>query len=141
MVRQGQTNFRARHAAWVMLLLAPLAHAGDDPLDRPAKNSAPLEIPHAIEVALAEKARKRNRRPASIENHDFLVLTPGLEPVTWPRYSDLRARIVTPQLRSTPVVGWIAENLYRSRNDTGWCLELDPGEGEYLVFYRYHPRR
>jgi hypothetical protein len=30
----------------------------------------------------------------------------------------------------------VAANLYRSRNDTGWCLEVDPGEGEYLVFYR-----
>ena len=48
----------------------------------------------------------------------------------------MRARIVTPELRKTPVVGWIAENLYRSKKDNGWCLEVDPGEGEYVVFYR-----
>jgi hypothetical protein len=34
------------------------------------------------------------------------------------------------------VVGWVAANLYRSRKENGWCLEVDPGEGEYLVFYR-----
>jgi hypothetical protein len=34
-------------------------------------------------------------------------------------------------LRRTPVVGWIAEKLNRSKKDDGGCLELDPGEGEY----------
>ncbi|MDF3022426.1 MAG: hypothetical protein K0Q92_3729, partial [Steroidobacteraceae bacterium] len=24
----------------------------------------------------------------------------------------------------------------RSKREKGWCLEVDPGEGEYLVFYR-----
>jgi hypothetical protein len=140
MIREGQTIVRMA-AAVALMLLARLTHAGDDPLDRPARSSAPLEIPHATEVALAEKARKRNRKPGNIENHDFLVLAPGLKAVTWPKNTDLRARFVTPELKSTPVVGWIAANLYRSKNDSGWCLEVDPGEGEYVVFYRYHPRR
>jgi hypothetical protein len=69
------------------------------------------------------------------------VLKPALRPVTWPRNGDVRARILTPEVKSTPVVGWIAENLYKSKNDKGWCLEVDPGEGEYIVFYRIHPRK
>jgi len=141
MVCEGQTIVRTIAAALALTLLAPLSRAGDDPLDRPARTSAPLEIPHATEVALAEKARKRDRRRDNIENYDFLVLTPGLKPLTWPKNTDMRARIVTPELKSTPLVGWIAENLYRSKTDTGWCLEVDPGEGEYVVFYRYHPRK
>jgi hypothetical protein len=123
------------------MLLAPFAHAGDDPLERPARTSAPLELPHATEVAMAEKARKRDRKPANIERHDFLVLSPSLKPVTWPKNTDIRQRLLTTELKDTPVVGWIAENLYRSKNDTGWCVEADPGEGEYMVFYRYHPRK
>lgn len=122
------------------LLASAPAFAGDDPLDRPIRVAAPLELPHAMERDLAHKASRRNRRPANIERYDFLDLTPGLEPVTWPRNSDMRARIVTPQLRGTPIVGWIAQNLYRSRKDNGWCLEVDPGEGEYVVFYRINLR-
>jgi len=141
MVREGQTNNCAIPAALMLLLSAPFAQAGDDPLERPAKTSAPLELPHTTEVALAEKARKRNRKPGNIENHDFLVLKPGLEPVTWPKNTDMRARMLTPELKSTPVVGWIAENLYRSKKDNGWCVEADPGDGEYMVFYRYHPKK
>jgi hypothetical protein len=118
-----------------MLATAPV-FAGDDAIERPIRAAAPLELPHATERDLAHKARKRDRRPGNIERHDFLALTPGLEPLTWPKNSDLRARIVTPQLKSTPIVGWIAENLYRSKKDNGWCLEVDPGEGEYVVFYR-----
>ena len=52
--------------------------------------------------------------------------------------SDVRARILTPELRSTPLVGWIAANLYRDKDEKGWCLEADPGQGEYIVFYRLH---
>jgi hypothetical protein len=113
------------------------AFAGESPLAQPIA-VAPLVIPHSIDLELAWKARKRARRPANIERYDFLDLTPGLEPVVWPRNSDMRARLLTPGLRRTPVVGWIAENLYRSRRESGWCLELDPGEGEYVVFYRLH---
>ena len=50
----------------------------------------------------------------------------------------MRSRLLTPELRRTPLVGWIASNLYRSRKENGWCLEVDPGEGEYIVFYRVH---
>lgn len=141
MVREGQTIRRTLAAAFALLMVAPFAQAGDDPLERPAKTSAPLELPHTTNVLLAEKARKRNRKPGNIENHDFLVLTPGLAPVTWPKNTDMRARLVTPELKATPVVGWIAENLYRSKTDNGWCVEADPGKDEYMVFYRYHPKK
>ncbi len=118
------------------LVAAAAARAGDDAHERPTGTQAPLEIPHTAELDLALFAKKRNRRPNNIENHQFLDLVAGLEPVVWPKNTDMRSRIVTPQLRNTPLVGWIAENLYRSKKDNGWCLEVDPGEGEYVVFYR-----
>ena len=118
------------------LAAATAARAGDDALERPVAKSAPLEIPHTTNLELARQSKKRERRPRNIENHQFLDLAPGLKPVVWPKASDVRARLVTPELRKTPVVGWIAENLYRSKKDNGWCLEVDPGEGEYVVFYR-----
>jgi hypothetical protein len=141
MVRKGRTADMV--AALVMVLVAamPPAHAGDDALDRPIAAAAPLEIPHTLNLLLAEKSRKRDRKPGNVESHEFLVLAPGLRPVVWPKDSDIRARILTPELKRTPVVGWIAANLYRSRKDNGWCLEADPGEGEYVVFYRFHPKR
>jgi hypothetical protein len=118
------------------LLLAPLASAGDDALERPLRVAAPLEIPHSTNLDLDFKARKRSHRSGNIERSQLLDVSPALKPVVWPRASDMRARLVTPELRRTPVVGWVAANLYRSRRDSGWCLEVDPGEGEYVVFYR-----
>lgn len=117
------------------LSLAPLAAAGDA-RERSLRVAAPLEIPHAANLDLDLKARKRDRRPDNIERSQLLEPNPGLVPVNWPRNGDMRARLVTPGLARTPVVGWIASNLYRSRKDAGWCLEVDPGQGEYLVSYR-----
>src|SRR5690349_1000169 len=85
-----------------------------------ALSLAPLEIPHSTNLELDAKARKRSRRADNIERSQLLN-SPGLEPLVWPRNGDVRARLVTPGLRRTPVVGWIASNLYRSRKDTGWC--------------------
>ena len=127
---------RGLRFGFAMIAIAPLASAGDDSIERPLRVAAPLEIPHSTNLDLDLKARKLNRRAGNIEHSQLLDPSPGLSPVVWPRNSDMRARLVTPELRRTPVVGWIASNLYRSRSDTGWCLELDPGEGEYLVFYR-----
>ncbi len=146
MVPQGQSVDRRRFGrmgAMMLCVLAvmPLARAGDDALKRPINTAAPLEIPHSLNLVLAEMARKRNRKPDNIESHSFLDLSPGLNPVIWPKNSDMRARFVTPEIKRTPLVGWIAENLYRSKDENGWCLELDPGGGEYLVFYRFHPKR
>ncbi len=139
MVRKGRTADIV--AALVLIVVMPLARAGDDALDRPIAAAAPLEITHTRNQLLAAKSRRRDRKPGNVESHEFLDLAPGLRPVVWPRDSDIRARILTPELKRTPVVGWIAENLYRSRKDNGWCLEVDPGEGEYVVFYRFHPKR
>ena len=140
MVREGRIN-NPVVVALALVALVPFARAGDDALERPISTAAPLEIPHALNMLLAEKARKRNRKPGNIESFDFLDLNPGLVPLTWPRYSDVRARLLTPELKRTPVVGWLAENLYRSKKDDGWCVEADPGEGEYMLFYRFHPKR
>jgi hypothetical protein len=136
LLRDRMSGFASSALLAVAMLATATAFAGDDAIERPIRAAAPLELPHATDRDLAHNARKRGRRPGNIERHDFLALTPGLEPVTWPKNSDMRARIVTPQLKSTPIVGWIAENLYRSKKDNGWCLEVDPGEGEYVVFYR-----
>jgi hypothetical protein len=122
-----------------MVSLAPFAGAGDA-RDRPARTTALLEIPHTTNLDLDARARKRTRRVGNIESSQLLESMPGLEPLVWPRNSDMRARLLTPELRGTPLVGWIASNLYRSRKDTGWCLEVDPGDGEYVVFYRLNLR-
>jgi hypothetical protein len=126
----------------IVLAMSGAAQAGDDSLHDsmmgPYSARAPLDIPHTTELELARKARKRSRRPDNIESSALFDLDPGLVPVSWPRNSDVRARWVTPALRRTPIVGWIAENLYRSKKDNGWCLEVDPGEGEYVVLYRRH---
>jgi hypothetical protein len=128
---------------WGVTLLcafSTFATAGDDRNAMSVAAIAPMQIPHAADLELAWKARKRARKPDNIETYQFLDLTPGLAPLTWPKNSDIRSRILTPELRRTPVVGWIAENLYRSKKDNGWCLEVDPGEGEYVVFYRLNLR-
>jgi hypothetical protein len=119
-------------------LVTPLrAAAGDKPGVAQNKTAAPLAIPHITDLELATRANKK-RSPGNIETPEFLEPTPGLAPLTFPKNSDMRARILTPELRRTPLVGWIAANLYRDRNEKGWCLEADPGQGEYIVFYRLH---
>ena len=131
---------RDRFFGFALCLLgaSSLARAGDDHGLFAFATAAPMNIPHAQQLDLGFKARKPVREPAKIEASEFHASTPGLTPVTWPKYSDVRARLLTPQLRNTPVVGWIAENLYRPKKDNGWCLEIDPGEGQYVIFYRTH---
>ena len=128
-------------ATLVALAMMPVARAGGGALEQAIVARAPMEIPHTVDLLLADLARKRNRRPGNIESYTFLELTPGLNPLVWPKNTDVRARLLTPEVRSTPLFGWIAENLYRSKDENGWCLELDPGGGEYVVFYRFHPKR
>jgi hypothetical protein len=99
---------------------------------------APLANPHTANLELDYHARRRARGSGSFETSGLHDFAPGLHPLAWPRNSDMRARLLTPELKRAPLVGWIATNLYRSRNENGWCLEVDPGEGEYLVFYRVH---
>jgi len=134
----GPTIDRMFTAALVLVAMTPLARAGDS-IDDATARQAPLEIPHTIDVLLDEQARRARHRSDNVEKVDFLILTPGLRPVTWPKNSDMRARLLTTQFGTTPVVGWLAENLYRSKNDNGWCLEVDPGDSKYVVFYRFHP--
>jgi hypothetical protein len=137
-LRVGMFGF----AFCIVLAMSGTARAGDDALPGsmmgPFAARARLDIPHTTNLELERKARKRNRRPDNIESSALFDLEPGLVPLTWPRNSDMRARLLTPELKRTPIVGWIAENLYRSKKDNGWCLEVDPGEGEYVVFYRRH---
>jgi hypothetical protein len=121
--------------AALALAAAPLAAAGDDAL-RTVTASAALTVPHTLQLELDFRARRKSRGAGLYESSEFLDLTPGLTPLRWPRNSDMRARLVTPELKRTPLVGWIAEHLYRSEKENGWCLEVDPGEGEYVVFYR-----
>ena len=117
-----------------LLALAPFAAAGEPAAS--IATSAPLAIPHSLNLELDYRAGRRSRGTGKVENHEFLLLPPGLRPVKWPRADDVRALLVTPELRRTPIVGWLATNLYRSKNEKGWCVEADPGEGEYVVLYR-----
>jgi hypothetical protein len=123
----------------VVLAVSPFATAGDGAYAKAIGAVAPLEIPHTSRLAFEARAAKK--RGPNIESSQILDLTPGLAPMPFPRNSDMRARLLTPELRRTPVVGWIAANLYRDKRDAGWCLELDPGEGEYVVFYRVNLKR
>ena len=114
--------------------------AADRAAALPFTTAAPLAIPHTMNLELDFKARRRARGAGNIESSHFNDLSPGLQPLVWPRASDVRTRILTPELKRTPLFGWIAENLYRSRRENGWCLEVDPGQGEYVVFYRANLR-
>ena len=96
-----------------------------------------MEIPHTTNARTRREGGKE-ARARNIEKPLLLILDSGLSPLPFPKNSDVRARILTPELRSTPLVGWIAENLYRDKDDKGWCLEADPGQGEYMVFYRWN---
>ena len=136
MIRKGREFGFASGLLATSLLALPLCAASGDKLREPAKNiAAPLEIPHTVE---REFAANKKRSPGNIEKSELLDLTPGLKPLTFPKNTDVRALILTPQLRRTPLVGWIAENLYRDPSEKGWCLEADPGQGEYIVRYRLH---
>jgi hypothetical protein len=134
MIREG----RMFGFALGLLVAGPLVMAGDDTNKRPNTTAAPLEIPHTANLELA--ARGKKRASGNLEKSEILDLDPALTPLPFPRNSDMRARLLTPELRRTPLLGWIAENLYRSKNEKGWCLEADPGQGEYVVFYRLHLR-
>lgn len=132
-------GFASRTSAAVLLafVVPPAFAGGNNDFDR-GFLASPFENPHTADLELTYKARRHDRHRLRVEQHGFLDLTPGLEPLEWPRNTDMRARLLTPGLKRTPFVGWIAENLYRSKNENGWCLEVDPGEGEYAVRYRLH---
>jgi hypothetical protein len=121
--------------ALCLLAIARLASAGDEARDKRAPPAAPMEIPHLTTVTLDAKAAKK--RVSNIEK-SMLISTRGLSPLPFPKNTDVRARILTTEVRNTPLVGWIAENLYRDKKDAGWCLEADPGHSEYVVFYRWN---
>ena len=123
-------------AVLALMALQPFAAAGDSTASFAV--SAPMVNPHTLNLELDYRARRRARHDGNFETSTLLNLSPGLAPLRWPRDSDLRARLLTPELKRTPLVGWIAANLYRSKRENGWCLEVDPGEGEYLVLYRKH---
>ena len=121
--------------ALCLLAIARLASAGDEARDKRAPPAAPMEIPHLTTVTLDAKAAKK--RVSNIEK-SMLLSSHGLSPLPFPKNTDVRARILTTEVRNTPLVGWIAENLYRDKKDAGWCLEADPGHSEYVVFYRWN---
>ena len=118
-----------------LLAIARPASAGDEARDKRAPPAAPMEIPHVTTVTLDAKAAKK--RVSNIEK-SMLLSSHGLSPLPFPKNTDVRARILTTEVRNTPLVGWIAENLYRDKKDAGWCLEADPGQSEYVVFYRWN---
>jgi hypothetical protein len=122
--------------ALCLVATAALVRAGDDARDKRAPPTAPMEIPHITKVDLDAKAAKKHT--STIERSLLLNSSHGLSPLPFPKNTDVRQRILTTEVRNTPLVGWIAENLYRDKKDTGWCLEADPGQSEYVVFYRWN---
>ncbi|HEY6124218.1 MAG TPA: hypothetical protein VIV63_06180 [Steroidobacteraceae bacterium] len=138
MIREGRKfGFALGLLAPCLLAVPCIATAGDDAARQSNKTAAPLEIPHTTNNELDARAKKK-RAPGNLEKTALLDLDPALTPLPFPKNSDMRARLLTPELRRTPLLGWIAENLYRSKSEKGWCLEADPGQGEYVVFYRLH---
>ena len=122
--------------ALCLLAAARLANGGDDARHKRAAPAAPMETPHAAKVELDARAAKK--RAPVIEKSLLLNASRGLSPLPFPKNTDVRARLLTAEVRNTPLVGWIAENLYRDKKDAGWCLEADPGQSEYVVFYRWN---
>jgi len=123
--------------AFGLLALSALATAGDETRDRVDKMEAPLEIPHTTDLEFADRANKKHDS-GTLEKTVLVEHTRGLSPLPFTRNSDIRARLLTPELRKTPLLGWLAENLYRGKDEKGWCIEADPGQSEYVVFYRLH---
>jgi hypothetical protein len=136
----GTMILRGRTFGWALCLFGACgsAAAADRAAALPLASAAPLSIPHTMNLELDFRAQRRARGPGNVERSAMTDLPAGLAPLVWPRASDVRTRLLTPELRRTPLFGWIAENLYRSRRENGWCLEVDPGQGEYVVFYRTH---
>jgi hypothetical protein len=129
---------RFHKSALLVLVALPALAAAGEPASSFASMSQAVN-PHTLNLELDFQARRR-ARPTHTESSALFASSLALPPLTWPRNSDMRARLLTPELKRAPLVGWIATNLYRSRTENGWCLEVDPGEGEYLVFYRHHLR-
>lgn len=120
-----------------LAVLVPRGASAGEPASSLASSAAFMN-PHTLNLELDFRAQRRGRFARNYESPTLLDLSPGLQPLNWPRNGDMRARLLTPQLKRAPLVGWIAESLYRSRSENGWCLEVDPGDGEYLVLYRLH---
>jgi hypothetical protein len=132
----------------VGLLVASLGSAVADErmaaLAPPSLNPVQTEHTFNRDVRPRKQARKPAAPAANTQGSSLdqpTVRPPvALAPIKWPKDSDIRHRIVTEEVRATPVFGWIAANLWRSRKENGWCLEVDPGDGEYMVLYRKHMR-
>jgi hypothetical protein len=136
MIRKDHRFDHLSALALCLTAVARLASAGDDARDKRAAPSAPMEIPHTTKVDLDAKSARKHA--PIIERSLMLNSSRGLSPMPFPKNTDVRARILTTEVRNTPLVGWIAENLYRDKKDAGWCLEADPGQSEYVVFYRWN---
>ena len=124
--------------AWCLSVLCGAAGAADRGAALSYASAAPLAIPHTLNLELDFRAQRRMRGAGNVESGDTAAMHVRLAPLVWARPGDMRTRLLTPELKRTPLFGWIATNLYRSRAETGWCLEIDPGQGEYVVFYRQH---
>jgi hypothetical protein len=92
-----------------------------------------MEIPHTAKVdTRREGGRKHATDRREVPAVEFLA-----RPLAAAVSAEHRRAPAHPHDRGAqhPLVGWIAENLYRDKKDAGWCLEADPGQSEYVVFY------
>jgi hypothetical protein len=104
---------------------------------------SPVQTEHTFNRDLRPRKKHKKVAPPSVVKAElpadtFALPATTLAPIRWPKDSDIRHRIMTEEVRATPVLGWIAANLWRSKRENGWCLEVDPGDGEYRVLYRKH---
>lgn len=123
--------------AWALAPLAATAIAFSSPATAGDVESrvAPVQTEHALNLEFDAKSH-RSRRANDPDATLVVGNTSGLTPLTWPRSSDIRARLLATDLQRTPVIGWMAASLYRSRKEPGWCVEVDPGGNQYLIQYR-----
>ncbi|HUQ11981.1 MAG TPA: hypothetical protein VM146_16820, partial [Steroidobacteraceae bacterium] len=95
-----------KSALLVFVALPLLAMAGE-----PASSFASMSQaanPHTLILELDFRARHRAKVAGNTESSALRDSSPGLQPLTWPRNSDMRARLLTPELKRAPLVGWIA---------------------------------
>ena len=127
--------------ALCVLAVMPLARAGDDALARPSTRPRRSKFRTPLNLVLTEMARKRNRKPDNIESHSFLDLTPGLNPLIWPKNSDVRARIVTPEIKARRWSAGSPRTCIAARTKTAGASRSIQAMANTCVFYRFHPKR
>ena len=136
MIREGRMfGFALGLLATALLALPLRAIAGDKPREPANTTAAPLEIPHTTDLELDARGNKKrapatSRSPSSSNPRRACRRCPSRRTATCARASS------PPKCAARRWWAGSPTNLYRDKGEKGWCLEADPGQGEYVVFYR-----